>query len=79
MNQIASDQLQAAPRDVRNAIARAASTLPPIERFELVTGARYGIEEQAGKAPPLSDDDRRTLGRFFFQGRDIVLAARVTH
>jgi len=68
-----SEQLRSAPQDVRALVADAARGLGIIDRFELVTGVRYGIEEKAGNAPPPDEEDRRTLGPYFFRGRDLVL------
>lgn len=44
-----------------------------MDRFELVTGARYAIEEKAGNAPPPAPEDRDALGPHFFRGRELVL------
>lgn len=68
-----SEQLRSAPLDVRALVADAAQGLGIIDRFELVTGARYAMEERAGKAPPPDEEDRRTLGPHFFRGRELVL------
>ncbi len=73
MDPVATEQLRSAPKELCAAVAAAAQDLGAIDRFELVTGARYGIEEQAGKASPPDDDDRKTLGPYFFRGRDLVL------
>lgn len=73
MDFVATEQLREAPKNIRTAIADAAAELGVIDRFELVTGARYAIEEQAGKALPPDAEDRRTLGPNFFRGRDLVL------
>jgi hypothetical protein len=75
MDSVVSVHLRSAPHDVREAVVAAVRGLGSIETFELVTGARYGIEERAGKAPPPDDEDRKTLGSYFFQGRDLVLQA----
>lgn len=75
MDSAAIVHLKTAPQSVRRAVAAAAKELGPIDLFELVTGARYGIEEQAGKVPPPDETDRRTLGPFFFRGRELVLKA----
>lgn len=73
MDHVSTKQLSSAPSGVRSAVVAAAQGLAAIDQFELVTGARYGIEERAGKAPPPNDDDRKTLGPFFFRGRDLAL------
>jgi hypothetical protein len=73
MDFVATEQLRSAPQHIRSALAAAAQDLGAIDRFELVTGARYAIEERAGKAPPPDDEDRKTLGPHFFRGRDLVL------
>lgn len=73
MDRVSAEQLSSASHDIRSAVIAAAQGLAPIDLFELVTGARYGIEERAGKAPPPDDDDRRTLGPYFFRGRELVL------
>jgi hypothetical protein len=73
MDRVSAEQLSSASSDVRSAVVAAAQELAAIDRFELVTGARYAIEERAGKAPPPDEDDRRTLGPYFFRGRDLVL------
>lgn len=73
MDFVATEQLRSAPKNIRSAIADAAAGLAAIDQFELVTGARYAIEERAGNAPPPDAEDRETLGPFFFRGRDLVL------
>lgn len=73
MNIVATEQLRLAPQDVRSAVAAAAQSLAAIDQFEFVTGARYGIEEKAGNAPPPSEQDREMLGPHFLRGRELVL------
>lgn len=78
MDFAATEQLRSAPQEVRSALAAAVENLGCIEGFELLTGARYAIEEQAGKAPPPDEEDRKTLGTYFFRGRDLVLQRSVS-
>lgn len=75
MDLASTEQLRSAPQVVRTAVARAVKDLPAIERFELVTGVRYGIEERAGKASPPDAHDHETLGSYFFRGRELALEA----